>query len=139
MKMSHAPNSVSLVIIDDSPGSLEYLASALAGDGREIYTAGSAPEGLDLVYRHRPQIVLSDVVMPDMSGLEVLEHVKHFDAATDVVLMSAGSDPCTADTAMEKGAAGYLSKPISLAAIRECVGRLIREHSDNKIRSSTLT
>jgi DNA-binding NtrC family response regulator len=129
MNMSRAPNSVSLVIIDDSPGSLEYLSSALAGHGREIYTASSAQEGLDLVYQHRPQIVLSDVVMPKMNGLEVLEHVKDFDAATDVVLMSAGSDPCTADKARQSGAAGYLNKPISLSVIREFVGRLIREHS----------
>jgi|SRR5579859_4121577 len=123
--MSLGSNPVSIVIIDDNPRSLEYLSTALAKDGVEILTASNAKEGLDLVYTHRPQIVLSDVVMPGMSGLDVLEYTKKFDPATAVVLMSACNQSDVTE-AMQKGAAEYLNKPIPLALLRGCIGRLIR-------------
>jgi DNA-binding NtrC family response regulator len=127
--MSSTPKYVWMVIIDDQPRSLEYLSAALARDGLKILTAANPQEGLELVYEHRPQIVLSDVVMPEMSGLDVLEQVKKFEPSTDVVLMSAGNDPAVlAAEASRKGAAGFLRKPISLAVLRKHLGRLIDIH-----------
>jgi DNA-binding NtrC family response regulator len=79
--MAAAHNAVSLVIIDDNPGSLEFLSSALARDHVKVFTASSPEEGLDLVYTHRPQIVLTDLVMPGLSGLNVLDRVIEFDPA----------------------------------------------------------
>ena len=63
--------------------------------------------------------------MPQMSGLEVLERVNEFDPAIDVILMTAHYTTDTAVEAIRKGAADYLNKPISLAALRDRVGRLI--------------
>jgi DNA-binding NtrC family response regulator len=123
--MTAAPNLVSLLIIDDNPGSLEFLSTALSGAGVKIFTASDPEQGLDLVYAHRPQIVLTDLVMPTLSGLEVLERVAEFDPAIDVILMTAHYTTETAVEAIRKGAADYLNKPISLAVLRERVGRLI--------------
>ena len=123
--MAPAHSSVSLVIIDDNPGSLEFLSSALARDEVNIFTASDPEEGLDLVYTHRPQIVLTDLVMPGLSGLNVLERVIDFDPAIDVVLMTAHYSSDTAVEAIRKGAADYLNKPISLNVLRQRVGRLI--------------
>jgi DNA-binding NtrC family response regulator len=123
--MAPAHSSVSLVIIDDNPGSLEFLSSALTRDQVNIFTASDPEEGLDLVYTHRPQIVLTDLVMPGLSGLNVLERVIDFDPAIDVVLMTAHYSSDTAVEAIRKGAADYLNKPISLSVLRERVGRLI--------------
>src|SRR5436305_2087670 len=123
--MADARNPISLVIIDDNVRSLEFIATALAGDGVQIFTAANPEEGLDLVYTHRPQIVLTDLVMPNMTGLEVLERITEFDPAIDVVLMTAHYTTETAVEAIRKGAADYLNKPISLAVLRERVGRVI--------------
>src|SRR6476646_7957062 len=123
--MAPAHSSVSLVIIDDNPGSLEFLSSALARDQVNIFTASNPEEGLDLVYTHRPQIVLTDLVMPGLTGLNVLERVIDFDPAIDVVLMTAHYSSDTAVEAIRKGAADYLNKPISLNVLRERVGRLM--------------
>src|SRR5258708_1558235 len=123
--MNLARRSVSLVIIDDNPGSLEFLSSALARENVRIFTASDPEEGVDLVYTHRPQIVLTDLVMPGMSGLEVLGRVMELDPAIDVILMTAHYTSDTAVEAIRKGAADYLNKPISLEALRERVGRLI--------------
>src|SRR5260370_38160225 len=67
--------AVSLLILDDHAGSLELLSSALAQPELEILTASDPEEGLDLVLERHPQIVLTDLVMPKLSGLDVLERI----------------------------------------------------------------
>ena len=71
--------TVAIVIIDDNPGSLELLSTALARDGVRIFTAEDPEDGLDIVFREHPQIVLTDLVMPALNGLEVLERIVAFD------------------------------------------------------------
>jgi DNA-binding NtrC family response regulator len=123
--MTDTPILVSLLIIDDNSGSLEFLSSALAATDVKIFTASDPEQGLDLVYTHRPQIVLTDLVMPHLSGLEVLDRIAEFDPAIDVILMTAHYTTETAVEAIRKGAADYLNKPISLAVLRDRIGRLI--------------
>jgi len=123
--MAPAQNLLSLLIIDDNPGSLEFLSSALAREGIQIFTASDPEQGLDLVYTHHPQVVMTDLVMPNISGLEVLERIVEFDPAIDVVLMTAHYTTDTAVEAIRKGAADYLNKPIALTVLRDRVGRLI--------------
>jgi DNA-binding NtrC family response regulator len=119
--------AISLLIIDDNLGSLELLSSALVQPGLEILTASDPEEGLDLVHRHRPQIVLTDLVMPRLTGLEVLERIVEFDPSIDVILMTAHYSTESAVEAIKKGATDYLNKPISIATLRERVGKLLDE------------
>src|SRR2546422_4597898 len=127
MKPTPSAASVSLVIIDDNPGSLDLLSSALAQEGLEISVASDPEAGLDLVYDLHPQIVLTDLVMPGMSGMEVLERIMEFDPATDVILMTAHYSTESAVEAIQKGASDYLNKPISIAALRQRIGKLVEE------------
>jgi len=122
-----APPAISLVIIDDNPASVEMLAAALGTQGLEIFTASDPVEGLDLVSAKHPQIVLTDLVMPRLSGMDVLERIVAFDPGIDVILMTAHYTTETAVEAIRKGAADYLNKPVSLATLRERVGKLISE------------
>src|SRR6202453_1581106 len=119
--------SIKLVAIDDTPASLELLSEALQQEGLAIFTADDPEEGLDLIFQEHPQIVLLDLVMPKLSGLEVLERVVEFDPAIDVILMTAHYTTETAVEAIQKGAADYLNKPISIAALRERIAALIDE------------
>src|SRR5882724_3610962 len=73
--------AVPLLILDDNAGSLELLSSALAQPDLEILTASDPEEGLDLVFDRHPQIVLTDLVMPRLSGLDVLERIMEFDSS----------------------------------------------------------
>src|SRR5271166_3237841 len=126
MDMNAEPN-VSLVIIDDNPGSLELLSAALAREGVRIFTALDPEEGLEIVFREHPQIVLTDLVMPGLSGLEVLERIVEFDPAIDVILMTAHYTTETAVEAIQKGASDYLNKPISIPALRSRVEKLLAD------------
>ena len=120
-----AKSGLCVLVIDDNPGSLELLASALAHPDIEILTASDPEQGLDLVSTRHPQIVLTDLVMPGMNGLEVLSRIMEIDPSIDVMLMTAHYSSETAVEAIKKGATDYLNKPISIAAIREKIGKLI--------------
>jgi DNA-binding NtrC family response regulator len=117
--------AVSIVVIDDNLGSLELLATALARADATVYTASSPAEGLELVRRHRPRLVVTDLVMPGMSGLEVLQQVVSFDPSIDVIVMTAHYTTETAVAAIRQGAADYLQKPVKIAMLRERVAALI--------------
>jgi DNA-binding NtrC family response regulator len=119
--------ALSLLIIDDNEKSLELLSSALAQPGLEIMTASDPEAGLDLVFEKHPQIVLTDLVMPNLTGLQVLERIMEFDPSTEVILMTAHYSTESAVEAIKKGASDYLNKPVSLAALRERVAKLVEE------------
>jgi DNA-binding NtrC family response regulator len=118
---------ISIVILDDNPGSLDLLSTALAQQGVTIHTASRPSEALELVRLHHPQLVLTDLVMPEMTGLEVLNRIMQTAPATDVVLMTAHYTTETAVQAIRNGAADYLEKPIRLPVLRERIGRLIED------------
>jgi len=132
--MSSAPKlsparsrGVSLLVIDDNPGSVELLSNAVAQPGLEILTASDPEEGLDLFRDRRPQIVLTDLVMPRLTGMEVLERIMEVDPATDVILMSAHYSTESAVEAVKKGASDYLNKPVSIGPLRERIANLVEE------------
>ena len=120
-------SAISLLIIDDNPGSLELLSKALAQPGLEILTASDPEDGLAIFCDRRPQIVLTDLVMPRMSGMEVLERIMEIDPATDVILMTAHYSTESAVEAIQKGASDYLNKPVSIGPLRERIGELVEE------------
>src|SRR6476646_9670976 len=106
------PPAVKLVAVDDTPSSLELLSEALQQNGLTIFTSTDPEEGLEVVYREHPQIVLLDLVMPKMTGIEMLERIVEFDPAIDVILMTAHYTTETAVEAIQKGACDYVHRPV---------------------------
>jgi DNA-binding NtrC family response regulator len=107
--------AVVLLAIDDDPASLELVRESLAQEGLEILTSGDPAAGLDMVRRRRPDIVLSDLMMPSMNGLELLGHILEAAPDTDVILMTGHYTPESAVEAIRKGASDYITKPLSIA------------------------
>jgi DNA-binding NtrC family response regulator len=120
-------SAVSLLVIDDNPGNVELLSNGLAQPGLEILTASHPEEGLNLFCNRRPPIVITDLMMPHMTGMEVLERIVEIDPSTDVILMTAHYSTESAVEALKKGASDYLNKPISIAPLRERISKLIEE------------
>jgi DNA-binding NtrC family response regulator len=125
--MSKPEPFVRIVVIDDDQQSLSLVSAALEQEGVRIFRAADPAEGLELVRRERPQIVLSDLMMPKMSGMEVLEQIIDQDPSTDVILMTAYYSTESAVEAIQKGACDYLNKPLAIERLQERVGRLIAE------------
>ena len=122
--MPATPPRIKLLAIDDDPRSLELVSEALSSDGLDILTAGDPELGLELVRRQHPEIVLSDIVMPKMNGMELLSRILEVDPAIDVVLMTAYYSTDAAVEAIKKGACDYLTKPISIPVLRERIDKL---------------
>ncbi|MBI3935101.1 MAG: sigma-54-dependent Fis family transcriptional regulator, partial [Acidobacteria bacterium] len=122
--------AISLIAIDDDPTCLTLIEGALASENLEILTTTSAQAGLEMVRRRHPQIVLLDLRMPEMGGIELLEQIVESDPATDVVLMTAHHSIETAVDAIRKGACDYLTKPLSLQRLRGVVGKLVAEAAE---------
>src|SRR5438477_6490455 len=118
---------VKLVAIDDTPESLELITEALSQEGLKIFTATDPEDGLDIVFHEHPQIVLLDLVMPKLSGMEALERIVEFDPSIEVILMTAHYSTESAVEAIKKGASDYLNKPVSIALLRERIGKLITD------------
>ncbi len=127
--------TVKLVAVDDTPSSLELLRESLTQEGLTILTSTDPEDGLDLIFNEHPQIVLLDLVMPKMTGLEMLEKIMQFDPATDVILMTAHYTTETAVEAIKMGASDYLNKPISIPALRSRVEKLL---DDARLRQRAL-
>jgi DNA-binding NtrC family response regulator len=101
------------------------LSVALRQTGVSIHTACDPVQGLELVRRLRPRLVITDLVMPGLSGLDVLDRVMAFDPSIDVLLMTAHYTTETAVEAIRRGAADYLQKPVKIATLRTRVAELI--------------
>ena len=123
----NAAPAISLLVIDDNPRSVELTSDAVAQPGLEILAASDPEEGLRLFHRRRPQIVLTDLMMPRMNGIEVLERIMEVDPSTEVILMSAQYSTESAVEAIKKGASDYLNKPVSVGPLRERIATLVEE------------
>jgi two-component system nitrogen regulation response regulator GlnG len=114
-----------LLVIDDEPSILHAFRRAFRDPALSLVTASTAGEGLDLVRSARPDVILLDIHLPDLSGLEAFRHIKEIDARTPVVFITGHGTTDTAIEAMKLGAYDYLLKPLELNALRELVGRAL--------------
>jgi two-component system response regulator HydG len=108
--MSQLP---SLLVIDDESGILDTLRILLKNEGFEVTTAQGGKAGLEALKGSAPDIVLTDVRMPQVSGIDILQAVREQDPETPVILMTAQASLQTAIQAVNEGAFYYIQKPFS--------------------------
>jgi len=135
-RVSTAMSAIRIVIIDDNMSSLELLSTALEREDLSIHAANDPREGLQLVRSLRPRMVITDLVMPGMTGLDVLRQVMQIDPTIDLLLMTAHYTTETAVEAIRNGAADYLQKPVKIADLRERVRRLLEAAERRRLASS---
>jgi len=121
---------VSVLVVDDNAASVEFLANALEAPGVRIITCQDPLEAIAIVQDSRPQIVITDLVMPGLNGIGLLERIHRIDPTIDVIIMTAHYTTETAVDAICKGASDYLNKPVPVAVLRERVERLVVEARD---------
>lgn len=114
-----------LLVIDDEPNILFTIQETLQSKKLQVLTASTAREGLAIFQREKPGVVLLDVRLPDMSGLDAFREINRQDPRIPVVIMTAYSRTDTAIEAMRTGAYEYLVKPVDLPKLRELVERAV--------------
>ena len=114
-----------LLIIDDEANVLYSLQTGLETDDLSVVTAKTGKRGITLVPKEDPDVVIVDVRLPDMSGLEVFDRIKEIAPKVPVIIITAFAATDTAIEAMKRGAFEYLLKPVDLHHLREVVGRAL--------------
>lgn len=108
----------SILIVDDDEVMQETLCDVLRKRGYEIFSIGSGNGALSTVKKNVIDLILLDMKLPDIDGLEVLKRIKEFDTEILVIMMTAYSDVQTAVSAMKSGAYDYINKPFELEELR---------------------
>jgi DNA-binding NtrC family response regulator len=124
------PNIPKLLAIDDQQHSLNLIKDALSDGGLEILTARDAKEGLEILKRARPRIVLLDLMMPGVTGSEMLESILAIDPGTEVILMTDEYSTEAAVEAVQNGACDYFSKPLDRARLRRRISQLLSDAAE---------
>ncbi len=117
----------SVLIVDDEPNILEVLEIVLKEEGMDVARASSGGEALTHLRRKPSDIVISDIQMPDMSGVNLLREAKLFVPDTLFIMITAFASTDTAIAALQHGAFGYLTKPFKMQELREIVRRAFEE------------
>jgi two-component system KDP operon response regulator KdpE len=122
--------------VDDEPGILRLVKLELSGQGFRVITAENGQDGLRLAEEHRPDIVLLDIVMPGMDGLEVMRALRDRSTVPVILLTAKGSD-AEKVRGLEMGADDYLAKPFSpdelSARVRAVLRRAVPAPTPDKI------
>jgi DNA-binding response OmpR family regulator/nitrogen-specific signal transduction histidine kinase/predicted Ser/Thr protein kinase len=118
---------LSILAVDNEPEILQMLALSLTESGFTVDTASSASEALDKISSKQFEVVISDINMPDMSGLELLRAVRSKKNKTDFILITGLPDFKDAIIAIKEGAYDYLPKPLNLDALQGKIARLLLE------------
>lgn len=115
-----------LLIIDDEPGILYSLKAALETDDTVITTTRTASLGIAAVEKEKPDAVILDVRLPDMSGLDAFNQIRELDPRLPVIIITAHGGTDTAIEATKRGAFEYLLKPVDLHQLDEVVAKAFK-------------
>src|ERR1700692_1847759 len=131
MPDSHA--RVPLLAIDDDPATLEIIRDALSNADLDIHTALDPETGLEAFQTIKPRIVLIDLMMPVLTGMDLLDRMINKDPRVEVILMTGNYSTDSAVEAIQKGARDYLAKPLNLEKLRSRIFGLLAEAREKQI------
>jgi two-component system response regulator HydG len=124
-----SPDAPTVLVVDDEPSNLASIEKIFQRDGLRVLTADGAKAALETVRSHRVQVVLTDLMMPGTSGLELLKAIKQLSPDTEVVMMTAYGTVETAVQAMREGAYDFVEKPLKRMTIIKSVRKAAERQS----------
>ena len=115
------PQQKKIVVIDDEPEVCDLLKDFLELNGYQASVANRAADGLKIIEKESPDLVLLDIVMPQIDGLECLARIKKIKPDVIVVIISGLQDEKIAKEAIRRGAYDYIAKPFDFTYLRNNV------------------
>lgn len=116
--LNTASESFRILLVDDEPGTLQLVRKILQADGHEVFEAADGQQAIEMFHATQPDLVLLDVVIPQIDGLGVLQEIRRHDRLAGVIMVSALTSEQLAVKSMLGGADDYISKPFKLKTIR---------------------
>jgi EAL domain-containing protein (putative c-di-GMP-specific phosphodiesterase class I) len=133
-----APSRGLILLVDDEPAIARAYGRTLSAAGFSVITACDGREAANAARDKSFDVIISDIAMPEMDGLELLRAVREHDLDVPFVIMTGGPAVDSAVRAMEYGALRYLIKPVDPPELEEVVARAIRLHQMAKIKREAL-
>jgi two-component system response regulator HydG len=121
--------AATVLVVDDEPGIVDSLQKILEREQLRVLTAGSGGEALDIVRREGVSVLITDLMMPGMSGIDLLKASRSVSPETETVLMTAYGTVENAVEAMKQGAYDFVTKPIKRAHLLRVVGKALEKRS----------
>ena len=122
-------SDITVLVVDDEPSNVASLEKIFGREGMRVLTADGAKGALEVARKHRVQVVLTDLMMPGVNGVELLRALKEITPDTEVVLMTAYGTVETAVQAMREGAYDFVEKPLKRMNIVKSVQKAAERHS----------
>ena len=114
-----------LLIVDDEPGIVEEVKSFFEEEGHKVYIADTGEDGIRLIRKLKPDILLIDMKLPDISGLRVLMSAKEMSPKSKTIVITGYVDQSLIDEAEKLGRDSFLQKPFNLEVLKNEVDRLL--------------
>ena len=108
-----------ILVVDDSSSNVLLIQNFLESEGYEVITSDNGKTALKMISSQKPDVVLLDLMMPEVSGLDVIKSIKSSEATKHIpiIFISASKSKKAAEEVLAKGAAAFLHKPIDFDAI----------------------
>jgi len=119
-----------VLIIDDDEFMLNVLTRQLQGDGYTLLSTADGPHGIELYKKEKPDIVLLDIGLPSISGIEVLKQIKQFDADAKVIMITGYPSSVMKEAALSNGAYAYYEKPGVITVLRKVAQTVLASQVD---------
>lgn len=122
-----------LLLVDDEPDILEFLGYNLKKEGYEVFTAQNGAKGIEIAKRERPDLILLDVMMPGMDGIEVCENLRSSVETKNVLIafLTARGEDYSQIAGFDAGADDYITKPIKPKVLVSRVNALLRRQGSS--------
>jgi CheY-like chemotaxis protein len=116
-----------VVVVEDEPDAAEMFAEMMRVNGFRVVKSYSSGPALGIITNELPDVVILDIMMPDISGLEVLRFMRREPKLADipVIVVSAKSMPSDIKTGLDAGASIYLTKPVGFLDLKQAVDRVM--------------
>ena len=128
---------IKILLVDDEPDILEIVGYNLSQEGYKIVTASNGKEAVLMAKRERPQLIIMDVMMPEMDGIEACENIRKIPELSQIIIafLTARSEDYSQLAGFEVGADDYITKPIKpkllVSKVKALLRRLKNEESKN--------
>ena len=119
---------IKILLVDDEPDILEILNYNLAAEGYQVYTAKNGAEGVEKAAKKQPHLIILDVMMPEMDGIEACELIRKTPGLENTIItfLTARSEDYSQVAGFDAGADDYLGKPYQEQALMEAVRHLLK-------------
>lgn len=120
-------DEIRILVIDDDDSGREALTLLLRSAGYTVLSAANGEEALDVIDREEFQVIVSDLFLPDKSGLDILQSVRKLSTLTEVIVVTGHASAQTAVRAMKEGAFDYITKPIDFDELKIVVAKALEK------------